>query len=32
LARIRGRIAAGQAALGPQILELLGQLEERLSR
>jgi len=32
LARIRGRIAAGQATLGPQILELLGQLEERLSR
>ena len=32
LARIRGRIAAGQAALGPQILELLGQLEDRLSR
>ncbi|MBK7530613.1 toll/interleukin-1 receptor domain-containing protein [Piscinibacter sp.] len=32
LARIRGRIAAGQAALGPQILELIGQLEDRLSR
>ena len=32
VARIRGRVAAGQATLGPQILELLGQLEARLSR
>ncbi len=32
LARIRGRLAAGQATLGPQILELLGQLDARLAR
>jgi hypothetical protein len=32
IARIRGRVAAGQASLGPQILELLGKLEDRLSR
>jgi hypothetical protein len=32
VARIRGRLAAGQAALGPQIVELLGKLDERLSR
>ena len=32
VARIRGRITAGQGALGPQIVELLGKLDERLSR
>lgn len=32
VARIRGRVAAGQATLGPQIIELLGKLEARLSR
>jgi hypothetical protein len=32
VARIRGRLAAGQGALGPQIVELLGKLDERLSR
>ncbi len=32
LARIQGRLAAGQATLGPQILELLGKLDARLAR
>ncbi len=32
VARIRGRVAAGQATLGPQIIELLGKLEARLAR
>lgn len=32
VARIRSRLAAGQGALGPQIVELLGKLDERLSR
>jgi hypothetical protein len=32
VARIRGRLAVGQGALGPQIVELLGKLDERLSR
>ena len=30
VARIHGRLAAGQAALGPQIVELLRRLDERL--
>lgn len=32
LARIQGRLAAGQATLGPQVLELMGKLEARLAR
>lgn len=32
MARIQGRLAAGQATLGPQILELLGKLDARLAR
>jgi hypothetical protein len=31
VARIHGRLAAGQATLGPQIVELLRRLDERLS-
>ena len=32
VARIRGRLAAGTGTLGPQIVELLGRLDARLSR
>lgn len=32
VARIQGRLAAGQGTLGPQIVELLGRLDARLAR